>query len=248
VPDRTYTLVTGAFGGLGTAIVRRLLADGQRVIATDRRSGDESDWLQQFSKAERENIRTYPLDVTQGDAVDAFRGSVAASGMHVDRLVNNAGITTLAPPWKMTAKAFDIVIRVNLNGTFHLTRAFSEPMVQKGYGRIVNIASLYAFAPGPGEGSYAAAKAGIIGYTRSVASDLGSHGVTCNVIAPGLIWHERLEGVLSDEEYASMEAATSLKRRGDPRELAAVVSFLLSDDSSYITGQTLHVNGGAYMN
>jgi 3-oxoacyl-[acyl-carrier protein] reductase len=121
-------------------------------------------------------------------------------------------------------------------------------MVRAAYGRIVNLASLYAFTPGPGQSPYAAAKAAIIGYTRSIALDLAPHGVTCNVIAPGLIWHERLAGVLPDEEYAAMEQATPMRRRGEPREIAGTVSFLLSDDSSFITGQTLHVNGGAYLN
>ncbi|MGE0483088.1 MAG: SDR family NAD(P)-dependent oxidoreductase [Gammaproteobacteria bacterium] len=243
-----FTLVTGAFGGLGTAIVKRLLADGQQVIATDRRADDADTWLAGFDAAERAGIVTRALDVTRLDDVEACRDELRAQGRHVDRLVNNAGVASGAPPWNVNPKTFDIVMRVNLNGTFNLTRSFSEAMVRTGYGRIVNFASLYAFAPGPGQSPYAAAKAAIIGYTHSIALDLAPHGVTCNVLAPGLIWHERLAGVLPDAEYAAMEQATPMKRRGEPREIAGTVSFLLSDDSSFITGQTIHVNGGAYLN
>jgi 3-oxoacyl-[acyl-carrier protein] reductase len=242
-----YTLVTGAFGGLGTAIVRRLIEDGQQVIATDRRIEDGDAWLEGFEAPLREHILMRGLDVTKLEQVESLRDELNAQGIHVDRLVNNAGVASAAPPWSVAPKTFDIVVKVNLNGTFYLTRAFSEAMVRAGFGRIVNFASLFAFAPGAGQSPYAAAKAGIIGYTHSIALDLAAHGVTCNVIAPGLIWHERLEGVLPDEEYLAMEQATPMKRRGEPREIAGTVSFLLSDDASFITGQTIHVNGGVYL-
>ena len=120
-------------------------------------------------------------------------------------------------------------------------------MVKANFGRIVNFASLCAFTPGTGQSPYAA-KAGIIGYTHSIALDLAAHGITCNVIAPRFIWHERLEGVLPEEEYAAMGQMTPMKRRGEPREIAGTVSFLLSDDACFMTGQTLHVNGGVYLN
>jgi len=244
---RGLTLVTGAFGGLGTAIVKRVLRDGATVLATDRRIEDATSWLEQFDSEERTRIEARALDVTRESEVDALRAELDAQGRHVAYLVNNAGVAGAGAPWGMAAKTFDIIMRVNLYGSFHCTRAFCEPMRHSGFGRIVNFASLYAYDPGPGQAPYAAAKAGIVGYTHSIAKDLAPFGVTANVIAPGLIWHERLEGVLPEDEYAQMRERTPMKRNGEPREIAGVVAFLLSEDSSYVTGQTLHVNGGVYM-
>jgi 3-oxoacyl-[acyl-carrier protein] reductase len=120
-------------------------------------------------------------------------------------------------------------------------------MVERGFGRIVNFASVYAYHPGPGQSPYAAAKAGIIGYTHSTALDLAPHGVTVNVIAPGLIWHDRLRGVVDEEVVEKMRAQIPAGRSGRPDEIAHAVAFLLSEQSAYITGQTIHVNGGLYL-
>ena len=167
--------------------------------------------------------------------------------MHVDCLVNNAGVQGAAKVWEMESRVWERVLRVNLYGTFYMTRAFSRPMVERAFGRIVNFASVYAYHPGIGQSPYAAAKAGIVGYTHSTALDLARHGVTVNVIAPGLIWHERLRGVLPEEAFERMKAQIPAGRVGRPAEIAHTVSFLLSAESSYITGQTIHVNGGLYL-
>lgn len=245
--SKGHVLVTGALGGLGTAIVQRLVQEGAQVIACDRRHDDSGAWLSQFSTEQRLRIAVHALDVTKDEQVDALRAELDAQDIHVAYLVNNAGAAGRDDPARMSSKMFDIVMRINLYGTFYCTRAFCAPMIAQGFGRIVNLASLYAYHPGPGEAPYAAAKAGIVGYTHAIARDLGEHGVNVNVIAPGLIWHERLTGILPEDEYTDMIKSTSLKRAGKPGEIAGAVAFLLSDDSSFITGQTLHVNGGAYM-
>ena len=240
-------LVTGALGGLGTAIVQRLLADGARVIAVDRRVDTEGAWRAQFPAANSDTLDVRAVDLTREEEVIALAEALRREGQEVAYLVNNAGVAGAGNPAEMASRTFDIVLRVNLHGTFYCTRAFCGDMQARGFGRIVNFASLYAYEPGPGQAPYAAAKAGIVGYTHSIARDLAAHGVTANVIAPGLIWHTRLEGVLPEAEYADMVARTPMQRAGTPAEIAGVVRFLLSDDASYITGQTLHVNGGVYL-
>lgn len=245
--DQGEVLVTGALGGLGTAIVQRLLDDGARVIAVDRRADTGDAWRAQFGSATAQRLEIRTVDLTREEEVTALADELEAEGRQVAYLVNNAGVAGAGDPAEMASRTFDIVLRVNLHGTFYCTRAFCAGMRQRRFGRIVNFASLYAYEPGPGQAPYAAAKAGIVGYTHSIARDLAPHGVTANVIAPGLIWHARLQGVLPDAEYADMVARTPMQRAGTPAEIAGVVRFLLSDDASYITGQTLHVNGGVYL-
>ncbi|MBI5616235.1 MAG: SDR family oxidoreductase [Gammaproteobacteria bacterium] len=245
--DRGHVLVTGALGGLGTAIVKRLLYDGARVVATDRRLDTQDAWLAGFDEAERARLRVHALDVTKEDEVVGLATRLAGDGIAVAYLVNNAGVAGAAPPWSMSTKTFDVILRVNLLGTFLCTRAFCGAMTERGFGRIVNFASLYAYRPGPGQAPYAAAKAGIVGYSHSTASDLGPHGVTVNVIAPGLIWHERLVGILPEAEVETVISSAPLQRAGEPREITGTVAFLLSDDAGFITGQVIHVNGGLYM-
>jgi NAD(P)-dependent dehydrogenase (short-subunit alcohol dehydrogenase family) len=245
--ERVATLVTGALGGLGTAIVDRLLDDGREVIVCDRRAEDLPAWLERFAADKRPRIEFHPVDLTKESQVDDLARVLAEERVHIDRLVNNAGIQGAAAVWKMDSKTWERVLRVNLFGTFYMTRAFSQAMVERGFGRIVNFASVYAYHPGPGQSPYAAAKAGIIGYTHSTALDLAPHGVTVNVIAPGLIWHERLRGVVAEEIVDRMKAQIPAGRVGRPDEIAHAVGFLLSEHSAYITGQTIHVNGGLYL-
>ena len=244
---RGHALVTGALGGLGTAITGLLLEQEYAVIACDRRADDAESWLSNFSPTGRERLEFHAFDVRDLAQTLALRDKLTQRNIHISYLINNAGIANIAPPWEMEPAAFDRVIQVNLYGTYNLTRTFCGAMREANFGRIVNFASLAAVEPGAGMAPYAAAKAGIIGYSHSLATDLAPQGVTVNVIAPGLIWHERLRPTYTDEERDVLRSSNPMQREGEPHEIAATVAFLLSSGAAYMTGQTLHVNGGAYM-
>ncbi|MBV1930862.1 MAG: SDR family oxidoreductase [Porticoccaceae bacterium] len=246
---KKYALITGAIGGLGTAMTKRLIAKGIPIIGCDRKTPDELEqWRQSaLTPSEAEQVTLFPLDVTKDEHVDDLAAEIASRGMQVAYLVNNAGIQGYGKPWELDTKTHNRVIQVNINGTFFCTRAFSKAMVDDGFGRIVNFASLAAYQPPSGQACYSAAKAGVLGYTHSVALDLAPYGVTVNAMAPGLIMHDGLKGVMPDEVFEGLIAKVPMGRAGKPHEIAATVEFLLSDDASYITGQTFHVNGGLYL-
>ena len=245
--DHGHALITGALGGLGTAMVKRLLADGIPVVACDRRAEDAKDWLERLEPGERDRVAFHPLDVTKEEQVDALARELRAAGMHIAYLANNAGIQGPGEIQEFETRTWNRVLNVNLNGSFYLTRAFSGGMIERGFGRIVSIASLYAYHPGRNQIPYAAAKAGITGLTRSIASDLARKGVTANAIAPGYIVHERIQSIMTEDQWAKLIEEVPAGRAGRPDEIAAALAFLFSDDAAYITGQTLHVNGGVYL-
>ena len=244
---RGQVLITGAVGGLGTAMTQRLLTEGYDIVACDRQTDTVSDWLQKLPAAQRDRVQFHPLDVAKEELVTAFADKLRGQGLTIAYLVNNAGIHGAGGPANTESRIWERTLRVNLHGTYYLTRAFSQAMKDRGFGRIVNLASLSAYNPLGEQAPYAAAKAAITGYTRSAALDLARYGVTVNAIAPGLILHDGLKVVFSDDELKHMAKDIPVGRAGKPEEIAATVAFLLSDEAAFITGQTIHVNGGSYL-
>ena len=241
--EHGHVLITGGVGGLGTAMVHRLLEHGYEIIATDRATDTAAHWLDAIPAAQHDRVRFAPLDVTKEGDVEAFAANLADDGVHVAYLVNNAGIHGAG----FDTKVWDRTLRVNLNGTFYMTKAFLGPMTEAGFGRIVNLSSQSGYQAAGQQGPYAAAKAAIAGYTRSIALDVASQGVTVNAIAPGLILHDGLKAAFTDDDLVRMQRGIPVGRPGRPTEIAALVDFLLSEDAAYITGQTIHVNGGVYL-
>lgn len=247
--DRGHALITGAIGGLGTAMTKKLISQGIPVIGCDRKADQLDSWRARELDAEQSKMVTlFPLDITKEEHVGAVATELGQRNIHIAYLINNAGIQGPGKPWDYDTKTWDRVIKVNMYGSFFMARAFSKGMVDAGFGRILNFSSEAAYTPPRDWGSYAAAKAGVLGYTRSLALDLARYGVTVNCIVPGLIMHEGLRGAgIPDSFFDNLGNDVPMKRAGKPEEIAEAAAFFISEGSSYVTGQTMHVNGGLYM-
>ena len=235
-------LVTGASGGIGGAIARALHAAG----ATVGLSGTRLEPLEALAGELGERAHVLPCNLSDREAVAALPGQAAGAMGSVDILVNNAGITRDNLFMRMSDEEWDSVLEVNLTSTMRLCRAVMRPMMKARWGRIVNIGSVVGATGNAGQANYAASKAGLVGMTKSIAQEVASRGITANVVAPGFI-ATAMTDKLSDEQKAKINAQIPAARMGTPEEIAAAVLYLASEEAAYVTGATLHVNGGMAM-
>jgi 3-oxoacyl-[acyl-carrier protein] reductase len=243
--DKHIAVVTGASRGIGRSIALELARQGATVIGTaTSESGAEA--ISEALKEVGGQGRGAVLNVTDAAASEAFIDGVVKEFGGLNVLVNNAGITKDQLAMRMKDEEFDAVIDTNLRAVFRLSRAVLRPMMKARGGRIINITSVVASSGNPGQANYAAAKAGVAGMTRALAREIGSRGITVNCIAPGFIDTDMTK-VLPEAQRTALTAQIPLGRLGSPEDIAHAVAFLASPHAGYITGTTLHVNGGMYM-
>lgn len=239
-------LVTGASRGIGRAIALRLAQEGASVAAVYAGSSDKADEVKQELIALGVRAEDYQCDVSDFAAVEALVKQVIEDFGGIDILVNNAGIVRDKLVLSMKEEDFDRVLEVNLKGAFNLVKNTYSHFMKKRRGRIVNITSVVALSGNAGQANYAAAKAGLIGLTKSVAKELAARGVTCNAVAPGFIETD-MTGALSDKTKEAILTTVPMKRAGKAEDVANAVAFLCSDAAAYITGEVLRVDGGMAM-
>jgi len=241
--NEAVALVTGASRGIGAAIADRLANDGARVIGT----ATTQDGAARITESLRgRGGRGVVLDVASQESIDGVIADIDAKEGAIGILCNNAGITRDMLLLRMKQDDWDAVIQTNLASVFRLSKAVLRGMMKARKGRIISITSVVGLTGNPGQANYAAAKAGIIGFTKSLAREVGSRGITANAIAPGFIDTD-MTRALNEAQHAALNAQIPLGRLGQPADIAAAVAFLCSADGAYITGETLHVNGGMYM-
>jgi 3-oxoacyl-[acyl-carrier protein] reductase len=241
--NEEVALVTGASRGIGAAIAARLSRDGARVIGT----ATTSDGASRISESlAGQGGRGVVLDVTSQESINAVIADIDAKEGAIGILCYNAGITRDMLLLRMKQEDWDSVLQTNLASVFRLSKAVLRGMMKARKGRIISIASIVGLTGNPGQANYAAAKAGMIGFTKSLAREVGSRGITANVVAPGFIDTD-MTRALDQSTRETLNAQIPLARLGQPADIAAAVAFLASSEASYITGETLHVNGGMYM-
>jgi len=235
-------LVTGASGGIGGGIARALHRQGAAVTL----SGTRIDALEQLKSSLGERAHVVAAKMDDPADIDRLAKDAEAAMGKLDILVNNAGITRDNISMRMKDEEWDKVLQVNLTGTFRLTRAAMRGMMRHRFGRVINITSIVGVTGNPGQANYAAAKAGLIGMSKSLAQELASRGITVNCVAPGFIATPMTDALTEDQRRAIL-ARVPADRLGTPEEIAAGVVYLASDEAGYVTGQTLHINGGMAM-
>ncbi|MBB2206351.1 3-oxoacyl-[acyl-carrier-protein] reductase [Gluconacetobacter takamatsuzukensis] len=244
--DGKTALVTGASGGIGAAIARTLHAQGARVVLSGTREAVLAAVAGEIAP-DGERVHVCPADLSDPAAADALVSAAeVAAGAPLDILVNNAGLTRDGLAIRMKDEDWNRVMEVDLAAPFRLCRAVLKGMLRRRAGRIVSIASIVGVTGNAGQANYAAAKAGMIGMSKSLAQEAGSRGVTVNVVAPGFI-QTAMTDVLSDTQREKLLGGIPLGRMGKPEDIAASVAYLVSDEAGWITGTTLNVNGGMAM-
>ena len=237
--EKKIILVTGASRGIGAAISDKLLSSGYEVIGT----ATSQEGLESIYKR---GIKGILLDLNNKSSIDSCWEGIINEFHNIDVLVNNAGITRDNIILRMSEEEWSEVINVHLNGAFYMSKNASRLMIKNKWGRIINISSTSAVLGNKGQANYAAAKAGLEAFTRTLSREFGSRGITANVVAPGFISTD-MTNRLSKDQHDKLLKEIPLGRFGTPEEVANLVNFLISEEASYITGQTIHLNGGLYM-
>lgn len=239
-------LVTGSGRGLGKAIALKLASMGANIVLNDIAASDAVDATAEEFKAAGYNVVVTKGDVRNADDVKVMVKTAVDTFGSLDVLVNNAGITKDKPMAMMSEEDWDLVLDINLKGAFLCTKAAAKVMIKQRSGKIVNIASVAGVYGNAGQANYSASKAGLIGLTKTTAKEFASRGVTCNAVAPGLI-QSKMTDILPEDVRQNYLKNIPLGRFGTPEDVANVVAFLSSDDSNYVTGQVIDIDGGLVM-
>lgn len=244
--ENQIAIVTGAGRGIGHAIAVRLASEGARIASVSRSAENAQRTADELNVARADSAKAYAVDVSDHAEVQKIGEQILADFGCVDILVNNAGITRDGLAMRMPVEDWDAVLNTNLKGAFNFTQSIMRAMVRQRSGRIINVSSVIGVIGNAGQANYAASKAGLIGFTKSLARELASRGITVNAIAPGMIVTDMTTG-LSDEIQKNIVSRIPLAKIGEPLDIANAVAFLASAEARYITGQVLCVDGGMVM-
>src|SRR5712675_2612877 len=239
-------VVTGAGRGIGRAIALRFASEGARVVCVSRTEENAKKIADEINALRTESAKAYAVDVGDHAAVQKIGARLLEDFGRADILINNAGVTRDVLAMRMSLEDWDAVVNTNLRGTFSFTQSIVRAMIKQRGGRIINISSVIGLMGNAGQTNYAASKAGVIGFTKSLARELASRNITVNAIAPGFITTDMTAG-LSEEVKNSIQSRIPLGKTGTPEDIANAVAFLASSEAGYITGQVLCVDGGIVM-